>query len=229
MSGAELEKSWAGIGRAFLERAGFGDEPTDIRLLAACYGFHLEPVTDLSLVGISGKVITYASGVSLERQRRHIAHELGHVALARHGWPPQDEVAADYVAAFLLCPERPWKRDVRAFRWDLDRLRRVYCVSWELAARRIADVRGAIVTIADRGEITARVQSPWIHHNYAAEPEPFERAMIAEAMLLRDHVHRSDLARAWHVPGEDSWQRVILVLGVEEFEQMATEGRGQVA
>jgi hypothetical protein len=229
MSKAELQKEWSGIGRAFLERAGFGDEPTNIRLLASCYGYHLEPVDELAMVGISGRVITYASTVSIERQRRHIAHELGHVALRRHGWPPRDEVAADYVAAVLLCPERPWKRDVRAMRWDLERLRAEYGVSWELAARRIADVRGAIVTIVDEGEISARLQSPWLHQPYTSTVEPFERAMIAEAALTREHVRRSDLCVAWHIEGEDGWRRVIVVVGVDEFDEHAMVGRGQVA
>lgn len=230
MSKHDLLRDLEGIARAYLEAVRMGDGPTDVRKLARRYGLTLTP-TGGKLPGfLADSILAYNETVSDERQRFTIAHELGHHALERHGWEnPRDEWAASFVGAAILLPERPFKAALKAHRWDLEKVRAIFGCSWEVAAKRVADVRSSLITVYDNGEITERTQSTWIHQAYAARVEPFEHEMIAEALRDRAHIWRSDLCRAWFCPGADGWQRVILVVGLEEFEERAAESRGHVA
>lgn len=224
MAQYELCLEWSGIARDFLERACSEHEVPNLRRLAAQYGYHVVPVDTLAEVSTWGRVITYCRGVSPERQRRHLAHELAHIAMRLAGYEhPDDEVAADFIGAAIICPERVFKRTLTATRWDLSGLTAAFGCSYELAARRIADVRSSVVTICDHGRVSTRVQSHWIARPYASRVAPFERAMIDLAMARRAHVYETDLCRAWYLEGEDGWQRVIVVVGLEEFEERAME------
>jgi hypothetical protein len=53
--------------------------------------------------------------------------------------------------------------------------------------------------------------------------------MIAEALETRAHVRRSDLCRAFYVAGADGWERVIVLVELEAFEEQVAAGRERVA
>lgn len=200
-----------------------GDRPTDLKRLARCYGLTVVETSGRAKGLRAGEFIGFDETISLERQRFTLAHELAHFALEEHGYTNErDEWAADFVGAAILLPERPFKRALHRFRWDLGQITAYFGCSWEVAARRIADTKSAIVTIIDNGKTTARVQGPWIQRPYAAEPmRLFEVEMALEAKRAGAHIYVDDLCRAWWVPGDDGWERTILVIGIEEFERLA--------
>jgi hypothetical protein len=230
MSQSDLFHAWDGAADWFLRQVGMGDEPVDIWQLAEAWGFRVDTGRPRSFVSAHpAGVIWLSAAQTPEQQRFCLAHELGHVADELTGGSGRDELAASRIAAGLLCPPQPFKRDLRRHRWDLERMREIYGVSWEVCARRIADLRSAVVTIHDQGEVTARVASHWIRQPYVARVERFELDVINEALATEAHVYRSDLLRGWYVPGSDGWRRVIVVAGLEEYEEAAARGRDGAA
>ena len=63
-------------------------------------------------------------------------------------------------ASDLLMPRAWFEREGHATDWDLARLRALFDVSWEAAARRVPVCTPATCTIIDNGRTTARVGSP---------------------------------------------------------------------
>jgi hypothetical protein len=240
MSLHDLLRDLEGIARAMLEHVGMEGGPVDLRLLADCYGIDLVPTRGELAGFLADDAIGYDETAPEPRQRFVIAHELGHLALFHYGWPDhRDEWAASVVAGALLCPERPFKVLVKRHGYDLERITSTFGCSWEVAARRIVETRSAILTIYDwppepedgerpAGEITTRTQATWIHQPYAERVEPFEHAMIEEALRERAHVWHSDLCRAFYVAGADGWERVIVLVELEAFEEQAAAGQKRV-
>ncbi len=154
---------WEGVAAAFLAEIGADDMALDPRVVCAAYQLELVPTT-ASAPGpcvIDGR-IRYRVHERPVRVAGTIGHELGHVALGRHG-EPQSERGAAYVGAAILVPRRPLDAALRRVGWDVERLREAFpYASHELLARRIAEVREAVVTILDGRRVRARVGSPWL-------------------------------------------------------------------
>jgi hypothetical protein len=214
MSSRDLFAEWAGIADAYLARAGFGDEPTDPWLLATCYGklvLHGSPCRMPHAIYIDTTLSEF-------RQRFELAHELGHDAQARYGYPIHDEAAASWIAGHLLAPPRPFKRDLATHRWDLRVMREIYRMSWEALARRVADVRSAVITIVDQGRVTARLQSPWLNTDWGTKPTALERELI-DAARADGFASVGNRLDAYCIVGDDGFERVIVVAAAEELEE----------
>jgi len=143
--------------------------------------------------------------VSLSRNGR-ACH--GHVALARHG-DEQSEAAASYVGAAILVPRRPLLRALRRHGPDLTALRSLFPhASWELLARRVADVAEYVCTVVDGDRV--RRHAP--HAPWACRPDRLtdtEHALVAAARL--DGVAELGDTRAWHI-AEPGYDRTILLM-----------------
>ena len=223
MSKHELFRTLEGYAHAYLEEAGAEGGRVDFEELARAYGVTLVKTSGVVPGFRSGDIIGYDETIAEERQRYTLAHEFGHHCLDRYGYEnPRDEWAASFVGAAILLPERAFKRALRDLRWDLSRVREVFGCSWEAAARRVIDVKSAILTIVDNGQVTTRTQSTWIGSPHAERPmQVFEVELAREAMRTRDHAWRTDLCRCWYVEGSGGWQRCLLVIGLEEYEEAA--------
>ncbi len=206
---------WEGVAAGLLEEAGADDEAMDPRALASACGLRLVPVMDSAGGGACtrGKLIRFPAAARAVRQAGTIAHELGHVALDRYD-EEQSEPGAAYVGAALLVPRRALDRALRRHGWELDALRAVFpFASAELLARRIAELREAVVTIFDGRRVKARIASPWL----APPPKGLtriEREVLEEAWAAGEA--HADLVRAWrlHEPGHD---RVIIIADAEQL------------
>lgn len=144
-----------------------------------------------------------------ERLQGTVAHELGHFALARAG-EDDCERGARYLAAALLMPLDEARRDVRELGpLELLELKKRYPnVSYEMVARRVADVRDAVVSILDHGRVRARIASPWLPRP-SRELDDLE-ALVAEGALEREHaVRAADVAAVPVINGR--WRRVVVV------------------
>jgi hypothetical protein len=221
----ELHKEWAGIADAYLGEAGLGDEPSNPWELAWAYGFMVVHGGGRARACCVGDVIAIDRTENEVRQAFVIAHELAHDAMRCCGYENvHDEAAADWIAGALLCPDRSVKADMRHFAWDLSRLRGRYMASWEVLARRIVDVKAAVVTIIDRPSNGpehqhCRLWSSWLHTDYGQKPFAVEREAIEQAFDSRGHVYtRGNRISAYYVPSE-GWERVLLLAGAEDLEE----------
>lgn len=163
----------------------------------------------------TGRRIYYDSTARPERQAGIISHELGHFAAQRYG-EHDSERCASYVGAALLVARRALDRSLRSHGWNLELIRPDFQhASPELLARRIADVREAVVTITDGRRIRARVASPWL-------PLPRPRLTQDEQRVLRAAVEsgrRVDEGWISATPYPDPVHpRVILIAEREQLE-----------
>lgn len=154
---------WEGVAHAFLEEIGAESLALPPQAIAGAYELELVP----TIAGAPGPCVVdgrirYRAHERPVRVAGTIGHELGHVALERHG-EPQSERGAAYVGAAILVPRRSLDAALRRVGWDVERLRETFPhASCELLARRIAEVREAVVTIVDGRRIKARVGTPWL-------------------------------------------------------------------
>lgn len=112
--------------------------PVDLFDLARDHGFEIRFSSEASLCG---NVIHVDQSQRPERQRRHVGHELAHALLEDAGLDPEDERAADYLAAAMALPWSEFRRDVRLVGrnpWLLKE--RHPLASHEAIARRIIEV-----------------------------------------------------------------------------------------
>ena len=200
---------WEGIAQEMLDEVGAEDAHYDPRLIARAYDLRLEPVHSRSACW-DGHVIRFPIAARATRQAGAIAHELGHHGLDE----PQSERGAAYVGAALPVPRRALDRALRRHGWELPALRSDFPhASAELLARRIAEVREAVVTIVDGRRVKARLASPWLaaptRSLTAREREVLERARVEGAAF-------ADLVRAWHLH-EPGYDRVILIADAEQL------------
>ena len=150
------------------------------------------------------------------RQRQHglLAHEIGHWALERVGEDPRDEAAARFLSGALLVPRRRLDRDLRAT-WRLDALMALHPnASGEMLARRIVELRDAVVTVIDNGRVRARFCSPSVLA--PSRMTRLERDLAAEAL---EHGHVIEAGALVHATPifEGTWRRVIVVAEAEQL------------
>lgn len=207
----EAVARWEGVARRLLEDMGV-DEPLDPRLIARAYGLRLVPALRREACW-SGSTIRYPAGVRATRQAGVIAHELGHYGLYRYD-QEQSEQGASFVGAAVLVPRAALDRELRRVGWELPALsKRFPHASSELLARRIAEVREAVVTVIDGRRIKARVASPRL----GPPPKsltPRERAILDR--VRAEGAAHDDLIRGWHIH-EPGYDRVILIADAEQL------------
>jgi hypothetical protein len=202
-----------GIAAELLSAVGLDDAPGDAFALAELCG-----LTVVSGAGRGarreGDVVYVDSKARRTRQHGLVAHEIGHWALERVGENPHDEPAARFLSGALLVPRRRFDRDLRAT-WRLDELMAMHAnASGELLARRIAELRDAVVTIVDNGRVRSRFSAA---HVYApVRMTRVERELVAEALERGHAVEGGPLVHATPLV-EGAWQRVIVVAEVEQL------------
>lgn len=208
---------WEGVASAFLAEICADDLALDPITIATTYDIELVPTTAGSPGPciIDGR-IRYRPNERPVRVAGTIAHELGHVALDRHR-EPQSERAAAYVGAAILVPRRALDRALKRIGWDVLRLQAETFphASAELLARRIAEVREAVVTIIDGRRVRARVSSPWL----APLPGPgLTRDEQRLVRLARETKARVDEGWISAVPVYDgSLERIIVIAEREQL------------
>jgi hypothetical protein len=203
-----------GVALGLLEELGDPDPPMNALSLARACGLRVVETSGpgARLVDDTIEVPARARPVRLHGL---VAHELGHWALARAG-ERSDEFSADYVAGALMLPRTAFDRDLRATGWDLRELRakHVHC-SAELIARRIVNVRDAVVGVWDNGKLKTRVHSPWLAEGHATM-STFERELAAEVLASGETVEVGALL--WGVAVfQGAWKRVITVCEAEQL------------
>lgn len=208
-------REWEGCAEQLRAETRADDRQVHPRLLVATCGLALVGTRGIAGCWL-GRRVYYDHTARPERQTGTIAHELGHFALDRYN-EEQSERGAAYTGAAILVPRRAIDGVLRRVGWDMDALRADFPhASAELLARRIADVREAVVTIVDGRRIKARVSAPWL-------PPPStgltreERRVLAVAMTERRQIDEGWI-RAIPVIDPDQAPRVILIAEREQLE-----------
>jgi hypothetical protein len=203
-----------GAARFALDSIHAGDGPTDpFEMLDAWFvpwAYWKGPST------MRGGVVLIDERKTSAGHRWDAAHELGHIFAGHCGLDPRSETIANIIAASILMPDGPWKRDLDASEWDLEALIQLYGVSFEVAARRASEVRGAVCSAWEGERLVARWRSPWLHaRGYSSKRVPaWEREIAMDCQ--RDVCHlREGEARAWWAP-----HRVFVVTPVEVWESL---------
>jgi len=202
----EHRHAWEGVARSVHEQTGIG-APVDAFQLARACGLVVLPGGRRA--SLAGDVVRYDSQARPQRQHGLIAHEVAHYVLRLHG-EDDAEAAARYTAGALMLPKPAFDRDVRAVAWNLEQLRQRHPnASAEMIARRLTQVREAVVTVLDEGRVTRRVGSPWM-------PEPSRRMTttereLADAALTSGETQRANDLLAAYALFDGSHRRVIVI------------------
>lgn len=209
-----MEATWEGIATDVLD-ATSTSAPVDAFVLAKrC---RLEVRGGVRSSRREGNVIHIDASTRRSRQHGTIAHELGHFALERAG-EPDTEPGARYLAGALMLPRRDFDRDLRQVGWQLGELQgRNPNASLEMIARRIVQMRDAVMTIVDHGKVRYRRASPWLEDPRLGRITKWERQLVDDALRAGEPVRGSALV--WAVPVIDPpWERVVIIA---ELEQLA--------
>lgn len=222
---SEWWETLEGIARWFLEEAGLEEPPVRPRALAYAWGMELMPTRERVHLRSTNAIVYYDVGASPVQRVGDTFHELGHVAMREANFDAgeDEERFAGFLAGALACPRQAYIRDLRASRWNLAEMVRRYECSWEIAARRIVDVRSAAVTIVDNLTEVKRYVSPWITGPIANAITPYETDLaVLAAGAEHGSLHDANLLSGYIVPPNDTpWMRVITVCGIEELEAKA--------
>lgn len=182
------------------------DAPVDAFLLARACGLLCVP-GPRSKAFLDGETVYYDNQAREVRQHGLIAHEVAHYVLRLHG-EDDSEDAARYTAGALMLPRVSFDRDLRES-WDLRALlARHPHVSAELCARRIAQLRDAVVTVLDQGRVRSRVDSSGVV--LPKRMTTVERD-LADAALTTDSVQRANDFLAAYPFIDGQYRRVIVV------------------
>lgn len=182
-------QTWEGIAREALEST-CACAPVDAFALADALGLTVRswPGHGALLDYDGASVFLTTRPTRPTRQHGLVAHELGHFLLREHR-EPDDEMAARYLAGALLVPREELDRDLRRVGMSILALREKHAnASHEMIARRITQLRSAIVTVVDNGIVTARAASPWL-------PKPRLEAPAWEMELARAAVEQGEELR----------------------------------
>lgn len=207
MDGGGAAGAWETVARTVHQETGI-DAPVDARELAVACGLRLA-YCGRGQALLDGDVIRYDASARPVRQHGMIAHEVAHYVLRYHG-EEDTEQAARYTAGALLVPRAAYDRDLRETAWDLDRLRERHPnASAELLARRIAELRDAVITVLDQGHVRARVGSPWMPAP-PRRPTALELELAGLALEQGRAQHRGELFSAY--PVVDGRNRRVIVV-----------------
>lgn len=207
-------RSWEANAEQLRAEIGLDDQHVHPRIIVGKCELELVPTRPRTGPCYTGTRVYYDPTTGPERQAGTMSHELGHVANQRYG-EEDSERAASYVGAAILVPRRALDRALKKKGWNLDELRRDFeHASAELLARRIADLREAVVTITDGRRILARVASPWL-----PSPRPGltrdEQAVLRRAVETRRRVDEGWISAT--PVYEAGYQRVIVIADREQL------------
>lgn len=207
MRGAsEQVLAWEGAARAVHDETGVS-APVDAFQLARAVGLVCMP-GPRGTAALDGDLVRYDASARPVRQHGLIAHEVAHRVLQLHG-EADTEPAANYTAGALMLPRARFDRDLRRT-WDLRELRAAHPnASAEMIARRITQVRDAVVTVLDQGRLRARVASPWAGAP-SARLTPLERELADAALASGDVKRESEMLAAY--PFFDGEHRRVIVI-----------------
>lgn len=214
MEGASAEVlAWEGAARAFHDATGIS-APVDAFRLARCAGLVCLP-GERGTASLDGEVLRYDAQARPVRQHGLVAHEVAHRVLRLYG-EADTEPAANYTAGALMVPRARFDRDLRETAWDLFELRRRHPnASAEMLARRITQLRDAVVSVLDEGRVRARVASPWAPAP-SSKLTPLERE-LADAALAGGNVQRENELLAAYPLLDGQHRRVIVVAEAEQL------------
>jgi hypothetical protein len=213
MRGAsEQVLAWEGAARAVHDETGV-DAPVDAFQLARAVGLVCMP-GPRGTAALDGDLLRYDAQARPVRQHGLVAHEVAHRVLRLYG-EADTEPAANYTAGALMLPRARFDRDLRRT-WDLYTLRREHPnASAEMVARRITQLRDAVVSVLDQGRLRVRVASPW-----AAQPSqrltPLERE-LADAALAGGNLQRESELLAAYPFFDGDHRRVIVVADAQQL------------
>lgn len=207
--------TWEATARDLLDVTGLDSPPQDAFRLAHACGLTLVPGGGAG-GSLDGDTLTYPARARSTRQHGVIAHEVGHWLLARGGEDARTETGASYVGGALMLPRRAFDRDLASTAWGFEKLRRKHPnASAEMLARRITQLRDAVITVID-GRKQRRVASPWFDDARLGRLTDWENMAADEALATGQTVHLADLCYA--VPVIDgAWRRVIVVCELEQL------------
>lgn len=200
--------AWEGTAEAFLRAVGIDVEHRDPRLIAVAYELELVPSLDRSgrASCMRGERVRVPVLAHPQRQAGVIAHELGHVALERHG-EEQSEEGAGYVGAAILVPRRALLRALTCHGPDLPVLCTLFAhASPELLARRVADVGEYECAVVDGRRVR--------RHAALVPSAPLDALTPLEAVLVREARARGvaeiEGTRAWHLESAGHHRTILL-------------------
>jgi hypothetical protein len=209
----DLAETWEGVATAVHDATGI-DAPVSAFDLATAYGL-------VCVAGARGTaclrddVIRYDASARPVRQHGYVVHEVAHYVLRLHG-EADPEDAVGYTAGALMLPRATFDRHLRSTGWDLLELRELHPnASAEMIARRITQVREAIVTVVDQGRLKARIASPWM-------TEPSRRLSLLEREIVDEALASGNVQRAGNLLSaypffDGAHRRVIVVADAEQL------------
>ena len=204
-------------GAARLALDSVGGDPCPYRMLSA---WELGWTTWLGPSIRRGSLVFLDARKSATRQRWDAAHEFGHFIAGHVGLDPRDERTANAIASAVLMPDADYKRSASTCGWDLDALTSEYGVSYEAAARRLCQVRGAVASVFDDDRLTRRWRSPWlVGGGFSRRSVPSWELAVAQECVDAGEGVRGQPSVYW-LPS--SWgERVVVVTDVESWERLS--------
>lgn len=204
---------WEGVALSVHRGTGV-DAPVDAFELADLCGLSLVPDARGGAF-LRGEAVHYDGAARHVRQHGLVAHETAHHVLRLHG-EDDPEQAARYTAGALMLPRADFDRDLRRT-WDLRELRakHLHC-SAEMIARRVCELRDAVVTIVDNRKVRARVCSPWLVVPEFGRLTRYEREMVDATHASGEPQHAGELLAAY--PFFDGpHERVVVIAELEQL------------
>ena len=200
----------AGAARFFLDSCGVDGPMVDPWAMAEAWGYM---VVDDSHSQAGLGIIAVSSGRDTGR-RFDLAHELGHIVAKHVGLNDRCEFTASAIASAVLLPDAAFKRDLDAHAWDLETLTVLYGVSIEVAARRVQEVRGAVVTRWRGERVVARSRSSWLSGRGFSRRRvhPWEQRLASECASHECHIEEGgarfywDSGDVWSVVPVEAWE-----------------------
>jgi hypothetical protein len=187
--------------------------PVDALELATACGLALQPKRGKAK--LRGEVIYFDPTARAVRQQGQIAHETAHYLLRLHAIE-DSERAVGYMAGALMLPQAAYARDIDRTAWDLEQLAKLHPnASGQMLAMRIGDLREAVVTVLDQGQVTTRIASPWL----PPAPERMARVEreLADKALASGTVQRANDLLAAYPLIDGPHRRVIVVAELRQL------------
>lgn len=202
------------LARAFHDERGTGSPPVDPFL--CCRAAEMKIIRTRRHLKHGGgafippDTILIDSRATVERQGASALHELSH-AVMRAAGEEDDEASVGYLTAALMLPRTEFDRDLRRG-WDLRALKKKHAhASFEMIARRVVDLRAAVVTVFISGMLRYR----WPDRRAT----PIERALAEDAAAARADV-TAEWGSAWWC-GPPPYERVIVVADSTALNRVA--------
>ncbi len=128
-----------------------------------------------------------------------------------------DELDANKLAVELMLPELEFRRKMATM--EFLEIRNCYPhASWEVVARRWAQLRPALLTIYDNGLLKIRTAPDGFH--YPARPTEPELDLLRQTIESREHLSLSDpplLIASYFIDEGGGVERVILLTEIEGY------------